>query len=170
MTTNDSVAASHTGLGDDATPGGEPETSPPADPAHKTRRFTLGVDKFSAVYVWGILMIVFAFWLGDKFMNTQNFRIIAQSQAIIAIVALGLLVPVACGVFDLSIAGTVGVAETTVMYMQANDHGTFVGILCGLAAGLVVGLINAFVVLKLHVDSFIATLGMSSILVGAILA
>jgi ribose transport system permease protein len=56
------------------------------------------------------------------------------------------------------------------MYMQANDHGTFVGILCGLAAGLVVGLINAFVVLKLHVDSFIATLGMSSILVGAILA
>jgi len=171
MSINEDIESGHTGMSrDPQRDPGEPSTSPTPNSGGILRSFNLGVDKFSAVYVWGILMIIFAFWIPDKFMTEQNFRIIASSQAVIAIVALGLLVPVAAGVFDLSIAGTVGVAETTVIYMQANDHGTFIGIVCGLVAGLVIGLINAFVVLKLHVDSFIATLGMSSILAGAILA
>jgi ribose transport system permease protein len=143
---------------------GEPSTTPTPNSGGIFRGFNFGLDKFSGLYVFGILMIVFALWIPDKFMSAENFRIIASSQAVGATVALGLLVPVACGVFDLSIAGTLGVSETMVIYMQANGHGTFVGILCALAAGLVVGLVNAFVVLKLHVDSFIATLGMSSIL------
>jgi ribose transport system permease protein len=109
-------------------------------------------------------------WIPDLFLTASNFRIIASSQAVAAIMALGLLVPVACGVFDLSIAGTLGVAETVVIYMQGNGHGTWLGIVCALAAGLVVGLLNAFVVIKLRVDSFIATLGMSSILLAGVKA
>jgi ribose transport system permease protein len=149
---------------------GEPVTQA-ATPAPPSRRsINLGLDKFSGLYVWAILIVVFGLWIPHLFLTSQNFRIVASSQAVGAIVALGLLVPVACGVFDLSIAGTLGVAETVVIYMQANHHGTFLGIVCALAAGLVVGLVNSFVVIKLHVDSFIATLGMSSILTAGMLA
>jgi ribose transport system permease protein len=148
---------------------GEPNSNPTPNSGGVLRSFNVGLDKFSGLYVFAILLIVFAFWLGSKFMNAQNFRIILSSQAIGATVALGLLVPVACGVFDLSIAGTLSVAETMVIYMQSHGHGMFVGIVAALLAGLAVGLVNAFVVLKLHVDSFIATLGMSSILSAGVL-
>lgn len=128
-----------------------------------------GLNKYSGLYVWALLIVVFSLWIPDLFATTNNFRIIAGSQAVVAIVALGLLVPIACGKFDLSIAGTLAVSETIVVYMQANGHGTAVGIVLGLAAGLVIGLANAFIVIKLRVDSFIATLGMSSVLLAVVL-
>ena len=165
MTLNEEISTGHKAV--DTTPAGAPGT--PAGGPRQTRKFSFGLDRFSGLYVWAILIIVFSLWVPKLFPTADNFRIIASSQAVSAIVALGLLIPVACGVFDLSIAGTLGVAETLVIYMQANGHGTFIGIVCGLAAGLVVGLVNAFVVIKLRVDSFIATLGMSSILLAAVL-
>jgi ribose transport system permease protein len=91
-------------------------------------------------------------------------RIIAGSQAITAIVAMGLIVPVACGAFDLSIAGTLGVSTCVVIWFQANHHGWLLGIIVALLVGLAVGAVNSLIVVRLHVDSFIGTLGMSSIL------
>jgi len=171
MSINEQIEAAHTGGGSDPQlDPGEPVTTPTPGSGGIFRGFGFGLDKFSGLYVWGLLILVFAIWVPDLFLTSQNFRIIASSQAVSAIVALGLLVPVACGVFDLSIGATVGVSETLVIYMQANHHGTLAGIGCALLAGLAIGLVNAFVVLKLRVDSFIGTLGMSSILAAAILA
>jgi ribose transport system permease protein len=169
MSLNEDIQAGH--AGGTAAPELDPGTprKRPLEHLRSGRGFNFGLDRFSGLYVWAILIVVFSLWVPDLFPTTQNFRIIASSQAVAAIVALGLLVPVACGVFDLSIAGTLAVSETMVIYMQANGHGTFVGIVLGLLAGLVVGLINAFVVIKLRVDSFIATLGMSSILLAVVL-
>jgi ribose transport system permease protein len=79
-------------------------------------------------------------------------------------VAMGLIVPVACGAFDLSIAGTLGLSVCVTIWFQANHHGWGLGILVALLVGIAVGLVNALIVVKLHVDSFIGTLGMSSIL------
>lgn len=173
MTLPDSIEITHHTLGVEARlDRAEPDLASTPDPGgiFRFRNFGLGLDRFSGLYVWALLILVFGLWIPDLFLTSQNFRIIASSQAVGAIMALGLLVPVACGVFDLSIAGTMAVAETTVIYMQSEGHGTLVGILCALAAGLVVGVLNSFVVLKLHVDSFIGTLGMSSILAAAVLA
>lgn len=169
MSLNEDISTGHSGVDGDLT--GAPG-SPGLQPHHKKARrgFNVGLDRFSGLYVWAILLVVFSLWIPELFDTAQNFRIIASSQAVAAIVAMGLLVPVACGVFDLSIAGTLGVAETLTIYMQANGHGTFVGIALSLVAGLVIGLVNAFVVIKLRVDSFIATLGMSSILTALVLA
>jgi len=172
MTVNDGISAAHSAVDTELTgaPGTPSTPGGPDDDKKGRRSFNFGLDRFSGLYVWAILLIVFSLWIPDLFDTAQNFRIIASSQAVAAIVAMGLLVPVACGVFDLSIAGTLGVAETLTIYMQANGHGTFAGIALSLVAGLVVGLVNAFVVIKLRVDSFIATLGMSSILAAVILA
>jgi ribose transport system permease protein len=124
----------------------------------------LGLDRFSGLYVWALLILIFSLWVPDLFLTTNNARIIAGSQAITAMVAMGLIVPVACGAFDLSIAGTLGVSVCTVIWFQANHHGWGLGILVALLVGIAVGLVNALIVVKLHVDSFIGTLGMSSIL------
>ncbi len=136
----------------------------------KTRslpHLTLGLDRFSGLYVWAVLIVIFSLWVPDLFLTTINAKIIASSQAVTAIVAMGLIVPVACGAFDLSVAGTLGVAECVVCWSQAHGHGWVAGVFAALGVGLLVGLVNAFVVIKLRVDSFIATLGMSSILLAA---
>ena len=124
----------------------------------------LGFDRFSGLYVWAALILIFSLWVPDLFDTASNARIIAGSQAITAMVAMGLIVPVACGAFDLSIAGTLGVSCCVVIWFQANHHGWFLGIIVALLVGLVVGLVNSLIVVRLHVDSFIGTLGMSSIL------
>ena len=133
----------------------------------RTRRsvaVTLGLDRFSGLYVWAALILIFSLWVPSLFDTVTNFRIIAGSQAVTAIVAMGLIVPVACGAFDLSIAGTMGMGVCITVWFQANGHGYFLGIVAALAFGLLVGLANAFIVVKLNVDSFIGTLGMSSVL------
>ena len=131
-----------------------------AAPARRRLAAVLGLDRFSGLYVWAILILIFSLWVPTLFDTATNARIIAGSQAITAMVAMGLIVPVACGAFDLSIAGTLGVSVCTVIWFQANHHGWLLGII----VALLVGLVNSFIVVKLHVDSFIGTLGMSSIL------
>ena len=145
----------------------EPDVEPKADPAAARRRniaATVGLDRFSGLYVWAALILIFSLWVPSLFDTATNTRIIAGSQAITAMVAMGLIVPVACGAFDLSIGGTIGVAVCIVIWFQANGHGFALGIVVALVAGLLIGLVNSFIVVKLNVNSFIATLGMSSIL------
>jgi len=132
--------------------------------ARRSLAATLGMDRFSGLYVWAVLILIFSIWVPSLFDTATNFRIIAGSQAVTAIVAMGLIVPVACGAFDLSIAGTMGMGVCIVVWFQANGHGYLLGIFAALAFGLLVGLVNSFIVVKLHVDSFIGTLGMSSVL------
>ena len=145
-------------------PGVERKAGGPSAPAQRRIAVILGLDRFSGLYVWAVLILIFSLWVPNLFLTTTNARIIAGSQAITAIVAMGLIVPVACGAFDLSIAGTLGMGVCIVIWSQAHGHGYALGIVVALAFGLLVGLVNAFIVVKLHVDSFIGTLGMSSIL------
>ncbi len=145
-------------------PGVEREAGSHAAPSRRKLASVLGLDRFSGLYVWAALILIFSLWVPSLFDTASNARIIAGSQAITAIVAMGLIVPVACGAFDLSIAGTLGVSVCTVIWFQANNHGWVLGVVVALLVGLVVGLVNSIIVVRLHVDSFIGTLGMSSIL------
>jgi len=141
-----------------------PDLGPESSKAPAKRRINFGLDRFSGLYVWVALIIIFGLWVPDLFLTGQNARILFGSEAITAIVALGLIIPVAAGAFDLSIAGTLGLSVCIVMWMQSNGYPWQLAILVVLIVGALVGLANAFVVVKLRVDSFIGTLGMSSIL------
>ena len=74
------------------------------------RRINLGFDRFSGVYVWAALIVVFSLWIPSLFFQLDNAKTVLAFQAISAIVALGLIVPVASGAFDLTIAGTMTVS------------------------------------------------------------
>jgi ribose transport system permease protein len=153
---------------DNQTPAEPAVDAGPVGPPARTRRkivVNLGLDRFSGLYVWAALILIFSLWVPHLFDTVSNAQIIAGSQAITAMVALGLIVPVACGAFDLSIGGTVGMGVCISVWFQANHHGTVFGIIVAVLFGALVGLVNAFIVVKLHVDSFIGTLGMSSVLV-----
>lgn len=144
-----------------AAPTAAPST---AEPAVARRRLSLGLDRFSGLYVWVALVVAFGLWMPDLFLTTDNARVVAGDQAITAMVALALVVPLAAGVFDLSIASVLGFSSVVVAWWQSDGHNPLLGALVAVLVGAAVGALNGFVVIKLHVDSFIATLAMSSIL------
>jgi ribose transport system permease protein len=141
-----------------------PEVSAVIGPAPTRRRLNLGLDRFSGLYVLALLLVVFGLWIPDLFMTTSNLRSIAGDQAVTAILAFGLIIPLAAGVFDLSIASTMGFSAVVTMWFQNHGHNAFLGAVLAILAAAVIGAVNGFVVVHLHVDSFIATLGMGSIL------
>ena len=140
-------------------------TEPPAP-----RKFTarsLGLHRFSGIYVWIALIVLFAIWAPSTFFTVNNARIIAGDSAISAMLAIALILPLASGTFDLSIAANMGLSVVTIILLMSHGHSAFVAVLAGVGLSLVVGLVNAYIVEFLHVDSFIGTLGMSSVLAAA---
>lgn len=141
------------------------QTAPAPDVAAKPKKkINFGFDKYSGLYVWALLVIIFAIWIPDLFLNLDNFKTILSFQAISTIVALGLIIPVAAGAFDLTIAGTLTVSAVFTAWALLNHKGVVFAAVGALLIGVLIGLANAMVVVKFKVDSFIGTLGMSSIL------
>jgi ribose transport system permease protein len=137
-----------------------------ADAPVRKRRFgNFGLDRFSGVYLWILFIVVFGFWVPNEFLTKSTAQEIANFQAVTGIVALAVLIPLAAGLFDLSVGATANLTGILAV-VQLDNHGWSVvpAIILALAVGVAVGATNAFVVVKLGVNSFIATLGMSSIL------
>jgi ribose transport system permease protein len=129
------------------------------------RRINFGFDKYSGLYVWALLVLIFALWIPDLFLQTSTVKQVLTFQAISAIVALGLILPVAAGAFDLTIAGTLTVSVCFTAWALTNGYGIVVAAGGSILIGIVIGLANSLVVVQLKVNSFIGTLGMSSILI-----
>ncbi|WP_322754712.1 ABC transporter permease [Frankia sp. Cas3] len=169
----DGVTAGATGTAVTAVTAGTAAAGPdPQQGAVVSRRLPrpklgLGLDRFSGLYVWLLIIIVFGSWLPDTFLRSDNFQIIAGDQAITAMLALGLIVPLAAGVFDLSCAATLGFAVAVVTWLLQQGFNPVLAVLLAIGSGAFIGLVNGLVVVRLNVDSFIATLGMSSILAAA---
>jgi ribose transport system permease protein len=131
------------------------------------RRINLGFDRFSGLYVWAALIVLFALWIPDLFLQVSTLKQVLTFQAIATIVALGLIIPVAAGAFDLTIGGVVSVSVCFTAWALSNHYGVVVAVVGSILLGITVGLLNSLVVVKFKVDSFIGTLGMSSILIAA---
>jgi ribose transport system permease protein len=144
-------------------------TGDPGTPVRR-RRFptALSPTRISGVYLL-IAMIVFFSLTADTFFSLATLRTIASEQAATAIVAIGLTVALACGVFDLSIGGMMGLANIVAASLMVGlGLSPLVAILLTLLVGACVGLVNGLLVTVARIDAFIATLGMGSILAAVI--
>ncbi len=124
-------------------------------------------SKYGTIIVFFLMVAVFAYLRGDVFFTSANLVGVLTDGAIIGIVACGLTVALITGEFDLSIgyiASLAGVVVTGLMTKQGIPIP--VAILIVLAICLGIGLINGFIVTVLGVSSFVATLGVGTILVG----
>jgi ribose transport system permease protein len=128
----------------------------------------LGPDRFSGIYLWVLFIAVFGIWKPGLFLTGDTAHSVASSQAVGAIMAIGLLMPLAAGAYDLSIGAVANLTAILSVQLQTNDHsGVVVAIAVSIAVSLAIGLINGFLVVRLRISSFIATLGMATI-IGAV--
>ncbi|MEY4231524.1 MAG: hypothetical protein RLZZ362_2373 [Actinomycetota bacterium] len=117
------------------------------------------------VYLYALIWIVFSLWIPDTWTMWLTHRSVLNQNAILMVVAIGLLVPLAAGVFDLSIGATISASSVTVGWgMVEADWSVPVAIMVALLVGVLVGFVNGLLVVKVKIDSFIATLAMSSVL------
>ncbi len=129
------------------------------------RKFNAGFDRFSGIYLWALFIIVFGIWVPNEFLTTSTLHSVAAQQAVTGMVALAVLIPLSAGLYDLSVGATSNLSGILTVVLLNNNHWSVVpAILAGVVCGMAVGAVNSFVIVKLGVNSFIATLGMSSIL------
>lgn len=124
----------------------------------------LGFQRFSGLYVWVLIILVFSLWQPHTFFVWSNVRIVASSQAITAMLALAAVVPLITGAFDLSVAAMMGFSAVVVADLQMHGVNALLAILITLCVGLLVGVVNALIVVRLGVNAFIGTLAMTSVL------
>lgn len=132
---------------------------------------TLSVPRFAvlsprnigAVYVLAAICAAFSVWLPQTFADTDTVRQVLNSSAITAMAALALIVPLSARVFDLSFAYTMSLAGVTAAHFTVAGTGLPAAAALGIAAALVIGVVNGCVVVLMRIDSFIGTLATGSL-------
>lgn len=127
------------------------------------------------VYFFLIVIFVFTGILDQIYADGQIFtnplimlNIIVRSVAL-GIVAVGQTLVLIGASIDLSVAYTISITAVMSSYiMQGNNSNVPVALLGVFAIGILIGLTNGFVVTKLKVNPFIATLGVGMIIKGII--
>jgi ribose transport system permease protein len=112
-------------------------------------------------------IVVFSILRPSLFPTMGNVGTILGSQAVALVVALGLLFALIAGEWDLSVGGTLGLALSITGVLNAL-HGVpiWASVALALAAGCLVGLVNALAIVVFAVPSLVATLGMATLLSG----
>jgi ribose transport system permease protein len=136
---------------------------PPGRPARRLLR-ALSFRRLSAIYILIALFVLFSLWIPGTFLTVGTWRSLLNSQALTALAAVGLVIPMAAGAFDLAVGVEIGLASILVSWLIV-DHGVSPGeaIVLTLLAGAAVGTVSAVMTVLVRIDSFIATLGVSSV-------
>jgi simple sugar transport system permease protein len=112
-------------------------------------------------------LIVFFSLATDGFASPQAAVFIFQSVAITGVLALGVTATLVVGGFDLSIGSVATTAMMAAAYaMVVLEQNALVAVVICLVIGVVVGLINGFLIVYMRVPDLLATLGMMFLLVG----
>lgn len=142
-------------------------TTTPAPPGAERRLNASVIFTEGGVILFLLLLVVtFSVLMPDKFFTIVNLQYILGAQAIPIIVGLAVLAPLIAGEFDLSVGGTVGIVSVYTAWSLGAGMPVPAVFATGLLIGIMIGVVNGFLVTKLGVSAFIATLGMGTILAG----
>jgi ribose/xylose/arabinose/galactoside ABC-type transport system permease subunit len=102
------------------------------------------------------LLILFGWLRYDNFLGLFNISSVLRYNSMFALVSLGMCFVIMTGGIDLSVGGTAALGSVVAAYL--SPYGIVAGMLGGVGAGLCIGLINGFVIVRLRILPFIATL------------
>jgi ribose transport system permease protein len=127
----------------------------------------LGILPFLLV----IAVIVFSL-MSDNFLTGRNLMNVLRQSVYLTIVALGQMLALLTGGFDLSVGTTLAIASVVGAMVMASIYAAMpeavflaiaLGFLAGVAAGTMIGVANAVGVAFFNVSPFMMSLGMASV-------
>ncbi len=101
-------------------------------------------------------LIVLGWLRYDHFLGLFNISTVLRYNSMFALVALGMCFVIMTGGIDLSVGATAALGS--VVSAHLSPYGAIVGTLGGVGAGLIIGGLNGFVIVRLRILPFIATL------------
>lgn len=129
-----------------------------------------GAASSSGGPIWLVLCLVFLLsWalVGNDFVSFESLQNMGVRSVALGLVAIGQTIVILCGSLDLTVAYTVSVGAVLASFvMQGNTAMMIPAVLLVLAVGALVGLVNGLVITRLHLNAFIATLGVSLVIRG----
>ena len=103
-------------------------------------RSALSFQKTSGLYVWAALIVLFAIWVPDKFLTSTTWTTLASDNSVTTIVALGLVVALAAGVFDLSVGAVLGASAAMCAWLMVEEQwNPILAVVVTLLLGVLVG-------------------------------
>jgi ribose transport system permease protein len=148
-------------------PSPEVDTAPALGGSRLVRRSRDQLHRFGLLIVWLMVALVFAIVEPSSFLTSGNLGTIFGSQSVLLVLALALLVPFSAGEYDLSIAGVLSVTLVLIGYLNVKEGWPIVAVLAvAIAVGILVGVVNAVLVVGVGLDSMVVTLGMGTLLLG----
>jgi len=124
--------------------------------ARAPRQSSLAWAARQRVMIALILLIVFGALRYDHFLGAYNVLSVLRYNSMFALSSLGMCFVIMGAGIDLSVGTTAACAS--VVSALLSPYGLVPGLLGGLGAGLAVGVINGFMVTRMNIQPFIATL------------
>ena len=128
------------------------------------------LEAYALVLLTIAIAIFFSVWskTSGTFLTSANIQVLLGNQTVVAVVALGALVPLIANEWDLSVGAVAGLSAVSVAQLMSNGNPVFVALLGGLGIGVAVGLLNALITTCARVNAVITTLGMATIISGVV--
>lgn len=124
---------------------------------------------FFAEYGFVVFFAIWVIYLSiatDAFLTERNLLLLLRQASIYGVPAIGATFVILLGELDISFGSVIGLAGVAGAEVLVAGGGSTEAIFAAVAVGLVVGLVNGFLVTVLRIPSVVATLGMLSIVLG----
>lgn len=136
----------------------------PADAPRPRRRLLHNLARFGVPLVTLVLFALFWLLNPDTFLTVANLQVVAASNSIGLLLALAALAPLIGGEFDLSIGFMLELSAVMTAVLIGQEHVPIAAALpVVLVTGALIGFLNGFLITRVGISSFIATLGVGSL-------
>jgi ribose/xylose/arabinose/galactoside ABC-type transport system permease subunit len=130
--------------------------------------------ELSTVAILAVEILFFTWYLWPEagrshpFLNAENFLLIFKYSSIYGIAAIGAAIVIICGGIDLAPGAVIALTTVVTGYFFVNqDWPLWASALAGLLTGLIAGLVSSWLIVRVKLPPFIATLGIMGIWRGA---
>lgn len=124
-------------------------------------------SRYGLIAVWLLMAAVYALLIPNIFFSVGTLQTIFGSQSTLVFLCMAAVAVFVVGEFDLSIASIMGLSATTTGVLAVNQGWPEpVAVVVALAAGVLCGVVNGFIIVRLGIDPIVTTLGMSVLLIG----
>ncbi len=117
--------------------------------------------EFGIIIALILLMTIFGI-IEPLFLTPTNLLDIVDQTVINGLLAVGITMVIISGGIDLTVGSTMAVVIVCIGKFLVSGLNPIVAVLLGILLGFILGAVNGFLITKMHLQPFIATLGMMS--------
>lgn len=125
-------------------------------------------DKFMVYIIFVAVFVVFSITLGNKgFLSPNNIMNVLRQTAMISVMAVACTFVMAAGQIDLTVGAVAAMTAMIVSLVLKNTNSILLALITGIGFGCIIGFINGFLVTKMRLPAFLATMGMMQVVRGS---